>query len=62
MRQSSVPVQTDLFSNVPAPPALSSLQHCHEELVDLVSKLLWEVAQGQDAHVRGEKAHEQDQR
>ena len=46
MKHSNAREQTDLFSNVPAPPALATLQLHHDELVDLINRLLWEVVQG----------------
>ena len=45
MNRSNPSVQCDLFSSVPAPPALTSLELQHDELVELLSRLLWEVAQ-----------------
>jgi hypothetical protein len=62
MKHSNVQEQSDLFSNVPAPPALATLQLHHDELVDLISRLLWEVVRGPTAQASGENAHEQDQR
>lgn len=62
MKRSNPPVQTDLFSTMPAPPAMVTLQLHHDELVDLISRLLWEVVQGPTAPPSTENAHEQDQR
>lgn len=63
MRRSNAHEQTDLFSNVAAPSALATLQLHHDELVDLISKLLWEVVvQGLTPPASTENAHEQDQR
>lgn len=62
MKHSNAQEQADLFSNVPAPPALATLQLHHDELVDLVSRLLWEVVQGPTTQASKENAHEQDQR
>lgn len=61
MKHSNAQEQTDLFSNVPAPPALVTLQLHHDELVNLISRLLWEVVQAPTTQVRRENAHEQDQ-
>lgn len=62
MKRCNVSEQSDLFSNVTAPPALTSLQEHHEELVDLLGRLLWEVVQEANAHASKESDHEQDQR
>ena len=62
MKRGSVPVQCDLFGNVPTAPALGILQRHHDELVELLSRLLWEVAQGVDDTMSRESPHEQDQR
>jgi len=61
MKRRNAQEQTDLFSNVPAPPALATLQLHHDELVDLISRLLWEVVQGPTTQVCRENAHEQNQ-
>jgi hypothetical protein len=61
MKQTSVAVQTDLFNGAPAPPALSSLQHNHDELVSLLSRLLREVVVSPPQTIE-ENAREQDQR
>ena len=61
MKRSNAQEQTDLFSNVPAPPALATLQLHHDELVELISRLLWEVAQGPTTQACTENTHEQDQ-
>lgn len=44
MKPSHLPVQRDLFNSVPAPPALAGLQSHHDELLELLSQLLWDVA------------------
>jgi hypothetical protein len=44
MKRRSSCTQFDLFSSDPAAPALADLQLHQEELVDLLSRLLWEVA------------------
>lgn len=62
MKRSNVQEQADLFSNEPAPPALTTLQHHRDDLVVLVSRLLWEVIQGSTAMASKENNHEQDQR
>ena len=43
MKRSSVTVQADLFNDVPAPPAFPKSHPNHDELVELVAKLLREV-------------------
>ena len=60
MNRSNLCVQHDLFSNVPAPPTLTSLQLQHDELVELLSRLLWEVARATDPSTK-ESGNEQDQ-
>ena len=44
MKRRSSCTQCDLFSSDPVTPALADLQLHHEELVELLSRLLWEVA------------------
>ena len=61
MKRSNVQEQADLFSNVPAPPGLTTLQNHRDELVDLIGRLLWEVVQGPTAAAPKENGHEQDQ-
>ena len=61
MKRSNIQEQADLFSNVPAPPGLTTLQHHRDELVDLIGKLLWEVVQDPTATAPKENGHEQDQ-
>jgi len=61
MKPSDPPVQRDLFSSVPAPPALASLQQQHDELVELLSQLLWNVARSATGTTETEEAdHDQD--
>ncbi len=60
MSRTNPSVQRDLFSNVAAPPALTSLQLQHDELVELLSRLLWEVVQATDPSMK-ETSDEQDQ-
>lgn len=62
MRRSNEREQADLFSNVPAPPAMKTLQLHHNELVHLVGRLLWEVVQVPTSQASKESAREQDQR
>ena len=62
MKRCSVQKQSDLFSNVTAPPALTSLQEHHDELVDLLGRLLWEVVQSANSQASKESDHEQNQR
>ncbi len=61
MKRSSLCVQSDLFSSVPAPPAFASLELHHNELVDLLSRLLWQVARSMDETMTQESRDEQDQ-
>ena len=61
MKRGNVQEQADLFSNVPAPPGLATLQHHRDELVDLISRLLREVVQGPTATASKGNGHEQDQ-
>jgi hypothetical protein len=44
MKRRSSCTQIDLFSSDPVAPPLADLQFHHEELVELLSRLLWEVA------------------
>jgi hypothetical protein len=62
MKRSNAQEQPDLFSSVPAPPGLTTLQHHRDELVDLIGRLLWEVIQGPSSTATKESSHEQDQR
>jgi hypothetical protein len=62
MRRSNEQEQNDLFSNLPAPPAMTTLQLHHDELVDLIARLLREVVQVGSTQASQENAHEQDQR
>jgi len=54
-------VQTDLFDAATAPAPLTSLQLHRDELVELLSQLLWQVARHGDIADRLEDADEQDQ-
>jgi hypothetical protein len=54
-------VQTDLFDAAAAPAPLASLQLHRDELVDLLSRLLWQVASQPDATQQLEVDDEQDQ-
>ncbi len=54
-------VQTDLFDAAAAPPPLTSLQLHRDELVELLSQLLWQVASQAEADQRLEDGDEQDQ-
>lgn len=55
------PMQADLFSSPSAPPApLRSLQLHQDELIELVSRLLWQVVHGAHAGPTGESRDEQD--
>ena len=61
MKHGSVQEQSDLFSSVPAPPRLTTLQHHRDELIDLMARLLQEVVQGSTATPSKGNGHEQDQ-
>lgn len=62
MKSSHLPVQRDLFNSVPAPPALAGLQSHHDELLELLSQLLWDVAHSSTEMIKTqENGHEQDQ-
>jgi hypothetical protein len=54
-------VQTDLFDAAAAPAPLTSLQLHRDELVELLSQLLWQVARHVDVAQRLEDDDEQDQ-
>ena len=55
-------LQTDLFEVAAVPAPLRSLQLHHDELVDLLSRLLWQVVAGQaDPVEHAEDDDEQDQ-
>jgi len=54
-------VQTDLFDTATAPAALTSLQLHRDELVELLSQLLWQVARRADVTQPLEDDDEQDQ-
>jgi hypothetical protein len=47
-------VQTDLFDAVPASMPLANLQQHHDELIELLSQLLWQVAGQADVSERPE--------
>jgi hypothetical protein len=49
-----LPAQADLFDSGASLPSLTNLQLPHEELVELLSQLLWQVAQDADA-IRGQE-------
>ena len=54
-------VQTDLFDAAMAPAPLASLQRHRDELVELLSQLLWQVVSRPDVAQRLEDDDEQDQ-
>lgn len=54
-------VQTDLFGAATAPAPLTSLQLHRDQLVELLSQLLWQVASQADAAQQLEDDNEQDQ-
>ena len=53
-------MQTDLFDAVAASMPLANLQQHHDELVELLSQLLWQVASQVDVAERLEDDDEQD--
>jgi hypothetical protein len=55
------PAQTDLFDSAGLLPMLTSLQLHHDELVDLLSQLLWQVVRDADGNQHLEEGNEQDQ-
>jgi len=44
MKPSNPPAQRDLFNSAASPPMVTTLQQRHDELVELLSQLLWEAA------------------
>lgn len=54
------PAQTDLFDSAGPLPTLTSLQLHHDELVDLLSQLLWQVVRDAEANPCLENGNEQD--
>lgn len=54
------PAQTDLFDSAGALPTLTSLQLHHDDLVDLLSQLLWQVVRDAEGNQR-EDSNDQDQ-
>ena len=61
MKRSNAIVQHDLFSSVAAPPAVASLELLHDELVELLSRLLWQVASSAEPVPFEESRDDQDQ-
>jgi hypothetical protein len=55
------PAQTDLFDSAGSPPTLTSLQLHHDDLVALLSQLLWQVVRDAEDNRRLEDSNEQDQ-
>ena len=62
MKRSNLQVQADLFGSTPARSTTAALQLHHDELVDLVSRLLREVVQAPTTQATKERVHEQDHR
>jgi hypothetical protein len=60
-RRARPSVQTDLFDRASSVARLAGLQRHHEEFIDLVSQLLWQVASGADQTQGVEDSDEQDQ-
>jgi hypothetical protein len=56
-----LPAQADLFGSAASLPSLTNLQLRHDELVDLLSQMLWQVARDTDAIQSQEDDDEQDQ-
>ncbi len=56
-----LPVQPDLFGTASAPAPLTSLQLHRDELVELLSQLLWQVVRQADVTQCPENDDEQDQ-
>lgn len=54
-------MQTDLFDAAPASAPLTSLQLYRDELVELLSQLLWQVARRAEIAQRLEDDDDQDQ-
>jgi hypothetical protein len=54
------PAQTDLFESAGALPTLTSLQLHHDELVDLLSQLMWQVVRDAEHNRSAEDSNEQD--
>jgi hypothetical protein len=61
MKPSHQPVQCELFSSVSTPRPLASLQSRHDELVELLSQLLWGVIRSAETNKTTESGNEQDQ-
>lgn len=61
LRRARPPMQTDLFGTASAPAPLTSLLLHRDELIDLLSQLLWQVVRQADAVQRPEDDDEQDQ-
>jgi hypothetical protein len=55
-------MQSDLFSSMPTVSVHTNLQQGHDELVDLLSKLLKEAIQELPGKTTQETSHDQDQR
>ncbi|MGF6979994.1 copper oxidase (laccase) domain-containing protein [Paraburkholderia sp. JPY465] len=55
------PAQTDLFDSVQLPLPRARLEQVHDQLVALLSQLLWEVVDNADATRSPENSDEQDQ-
>jgi hypothetical protein len=60
MKQRSSCTQRDLFSSDPVAPALMGLQLRRQELVEALSRLLWEVAASIGETTAREGGDEQD--
>jgi hypothetical protein len=55
------PRQADLFASATALAPLTGLQGRHDELIELLSQLLWQVASRADIVEQPENGNEQDQ-
>jgi hypothetical protein len=54
------PAQTDLFDSVGTMPTMTGLQLHHDQLVDLLSQLMWQVVQEAEHNRSEEDGNEQD--
>lgn len=60
-QRAHLPMQTDLFDAATALAPLTGLQQRHEQLVELLSQLLWRVASQAASIQQTEDDDEQDQ-
>ena len=63
MRPSSAAAQTDLFNELSAPPTMRISNPCQGEVLELLARLLWEVARSPLTHAHHEgEIHDQTDR